>query len=191
MFYESSRAASYFSHNLKSIITMAKKPRLDAYYRLIYRFYEALYMLCVLGKVRGPHIQKVHDFSNILAVRRRFLDNLVFLCDFEKGGLSSTALAVEERPDCNIFWISSNRGPTESVSSFLDEVLRLVKTSCGMSSGERSAAEVVLGRKCVEFASKRVKNQVKALLNGAERCQHHISTESRENGGMRAHDPTR
>lgn len=137
-------------------------------------------MLCVLGKVRGPHILANPDFSNIGAVRRRFLKNLAFLCDFTKGGSSTTSLAVQDRHDCNVFWIASNKGPSEPVLKFLESVIGAVKESRHASEREKTETEENLTHRCIVFAAQRVRNQARGLSSTVKRCQGHVTTQSVE-----------
>lgn len=159
---------------------MSKKPRFDPYYRLICRFYEALYMLYQLGKVRGPHVRTNLDFSNILATRRNFLRHLAFLCDFTKGGHSTTSLAVEDRHDCNVFWIASNDGPSETVLMFLTSVIEAVKASQSVSEKERPEIQESLTHECIDFAAKRIINQSHGLASAIKKCQEYLRAQSIE-----------
>lgn len=154
---------------------MAKTPRLDPYLRLIYRLYEALYLLDILGKVRGPHQVTNLDFSMIFAVRRRFLKNLAFLCDYKKGGPTSTAVAIEDGQKCNTFWIASNEGPDEAVLNFVTSVIAKAKAFHEEPEAEKVSAEVDLTRLCVDFASSRIKKQSHGLSSSAGRCRKFIN----------------
>lgn len=165
---------------------MAKTPRFDAYYRLISRLYEALYMLRILGRVRGPHRIANLDVSTARGVRRRFLKNLAFLCDYTKGGPSTAALAVEARSDCNMFWLSSNEGPSEAVLDFLKSMIQDVKASSALSGGQRPEAENILILKCIEFARKRVTKQAKGLSSSVRLCLGYLATEMANGNGNEA-----
>lgn len=155
---------------------MAKTPRLDVYYRIICRLYEALYLLHILGKVRGPHLLANPNFSTILATRRRFLRNIAFLCDYKKGGPSTTSIAVEDRHDCNLFWVASNEEPPDSVLEFLRSVLEVVRGFPSLSEEQRSNVEQDLEVKSVIFATKRIKNQAQGLASSARRCREYVTT---------------
>lgn len=154
---------------------MAKTPRMDAYLRLIYRLYEALYLLDILGRVRGLHHVETLDFSTLLAMRRRFLRNMAFLCDYKKGGASSAAVAVEDRKDCNVFWIASNEGPPEGVGTFLKSVIMAAKAFFTMPADQKPEAALDLTNKCVDFASSRIKKQAHGLSSSARRCREYIT----------------
>lgn len=154
---------------------MGKTPRLDQYLRLIFRFYEALYLLDTLGRVRGTHHTANLDLSTKLGRRWRFLKNLAFLCDYMKGGPSTAAVAVEDRADCNVFWISSNEGPSDAIGLFLNSVITAVKQFHVLPEDQKAQAEHDLTVKCVEFASKKVKKQAHGLSNSARKYRQTIT----------------
>src|ERR1700753_867221 len=56
------------------------RPRLDAYGRLLSRFYEPLILLFVLGQTRGEHTPKKIDKSR-RGGRRQFRADFAFLCE--------------------------------------------------------------------------------------------------------------
>lgn len=151
---------------------MAKTPRFDPYLKLVFRLFEALYLLGQLGRVRGPQLVAAFD-SSILARRRRFLKNLAFLCDYLKGGPSSTALAVEDRADRNVFWISSNapEDPSKDTRGFLESVITAAKNFHRIPDDQKARAEYILTRKCVEFASVRVKKEAHGVSSSAKKCR--------------------
>lgn len=153
---------------------MARTPRFDPYLRLIYRFYEAIYLLSLLGNTRGPHVAPVFDPSSLVAVRRRFIKNLAFLCDGLKGGESISSIAVEDRPDRYVFWVSSNKGPSDGTLVFLRSVLDDVKAFIRSNQGDRIAVENDLIRRCVESSLKRIRPQAHSLVNCAKRCRDHL-----------------
>ena len=153
---------------------MARTPRFDPYVRLIYRFYEAIYLLSLLGNTRGPHVATVFDPSSLVAVRRRFLNNLAFLCDGLKGGKSTASIAVQDRPDCHVFWVSSNQGSSESTLVFLRSVLDDVKAFVRSTQRDRRDVENDLTRKCVQFSLKRMRSQAHSLVSCAQRCRDHL-----------------
>ncbi|KAF3765789.1 hypothetical protein M406DRAFT_339143 [Cryphonectria parasitica EP155] len=154
---------------------MAKTPRLNPYHRLICRLYEALFLLYILGGVRGPHLIAHLDLSTTLAIQRRFLKNLAFLCDYKKGGPTTVAVAVENRHDCHLFWISSNEGPSEAVVSFLKSIIQSVKAFQVLSEDQKNQAENELMSTCVDFARLRVKKQAHNLVNLVTKCQKYIT----------------
>lgn len=153
---------------------MARTPRFDHFERLIYRFYEAIYLLSLLGNTRGLHVATVFDSSSFIAVRRRFLKNLAFLCDNLKGGESTASIAVQDRPDCFVFWISSNRGPSDRVLAFLCSVLEDIKIFVRSTHDDGKDVENDLIRRCVKLSPRRMRSQARNLVKFARRCRDHL-----------------
>jgi hypothetical protein len=67
------------------------------------RFYEAAVLLIVLSKSQRDHIDEdplglaaePSDLVNSYEIRRNFLKQLAYICDSEKGGDTTTAIAEE------------------------------------------------------------------------------------------------
>lgn len=152
--------------------------------RLIYRFYEAICLLSLLGNTRGPHVTTVFAPSSLLAIRRRFLKNLALLCDDLKGGSSTASVAVQDCPDRYVFWVSSNKGPSESALAFLRSVLGDVRAFVMSTQCDRTVVEDNLTRKCVRFSLKRLRNQAHSLVNCAQRCREYLLTSSTDHIGQ-------
>ncbi|KAK2054932.1 hypothetical protein LY76DRAFT_579087 [Colletotrichum caudatum] len=149
---------------------MALTPRMDPYARLLFRLYEALVLLSILRPVNGSHLVTQLSNYTIQDARRRFLRNLCFLCDYRKGGCSTTSMAVEECQDCYVFWVSSNEGPSDEVTRHLGDVLAHVQR---FSSGieDRATSEEALMSMCTAFASSRIKHLNRILRNAAMKCR--------------------
>lgn len=147
-----------------------KIPRLDRYVRLLSRFYETLIFLFLVKRVQGPHFAINHEPTSLLATRRRFLRNLAFICDFKKGGDSTAAIAVEDRPDGYKFWLASNEGAGDRVVGFLAISLEQLKHILSLPQAQRANSEAVFTQDCVDFALQRLRKESKLLRNTARRC---------------------
>lgn len=156
---------------------------MDGYLRLVYRLYEALYLLHILGRVRGLHRIMKLDSTSLTGIRRRFLSKLAFLCDNLKGGPSTAAIAVQDRPDCNIFWIASNEGPSDEVLTFLKEVLQSVKDIATYPETRKPEAEELLARRCASFSSRKIKKQTRNLRSSVRKCIEYTSAELLDENG--------
>jgi len=71
-------------------------PRLDAYDRMLKRLYESALIIQQTNSPRQPHVIINHDSLSGPATQRRFLKALAFLIEVEKGGSTTTAIALEE-----------------------------------------------------------------------------------------------
>ncbi|KAF6814847.1 hypothetical protein CSOJ01_03858 [Colletotrichum sojae] len=147
---------------------MARTPRMNPYFRLLARFYEALVLLALLRPVVGPHVMSHLNSFNLKDAQRRFLKNLAFLCDYNKGGDTTTAIAVEDREDCYVFWVATNEGVKDKVTQFLDNILERVKSAAGLTN-ERDAIEGALAVSA-QFAQSRIKKEAAILRNAAIQC---------------------
>lgn len=146
-----------------------KKPgvRLAKDDRLMARVFEVVMLASFIRKVHGSHITVQHDLSTTTGARRRFLQNLAFLCDYGKGGPSTTGICVEERQDCYVAWVASNKGAPPEVVAFLDSILKGLRTASASNDQERNNLEVHLLRVAATFARDRVFKEWKLLVRSA------------------------
>ena len=156
-------------------------PRLDAYQRLLDRFYEPLFLLKVLGQTRGHHTTVPPDLNLEQARRRVFLRNLAYICDFEKGGSSCTAIGLEDSKSCYKFWVASNTVSGKIVDFLKDALSILQRVACHPSLDLESNKAAFAGF-CIEFAASRVKKETKYLFRAVRECQHKLDDSNTEAG---------
>ncbi|PVH86141.1 hypothetical protein DL98DRAFT_601627 [Cadophora sp. DSE1049] len=132
------------------------------------RFYEALIMLSVLGKSRGGRIpEKSFQHKSTLeaekgTLRRLFIRSLAYLCDSEKGGSTTTAIALQQAPKGGVvYWLASNscsKGSTMDRSKmFLEDVLCKVQRLQAADDDQVRAVEKQMFRSAVSFSESRIK----------------------------------
>ncbi|KAF3056492.1 hypothetical protein GL218_06616 [Daldinia childiae] len=151
---------------------------MDPYSKLLHRFYEPLILARVLGQTRGTHTSAPqHDESQ--SGRRRLLSNLSYLCDYDKGGDTTSSIALEDTDECYIFWIASNtaRAGIRNLGG-LKELLKQIHHIIKLKEEQRSPFEVKFTRAWVDFAEKRVKKEVKLLSRAINECEGYISKEN-------------
>ncbi|RYP78332.1 hypothetical protein DL769_003210 [Monosporascus sp. CRB-8-3] len=147
----------------------SKKPRLDPYGRLLHRFFEALILLHVLGQTRGRHDTYPGDVFTPQEKRRRLLCNLAYLCDYDKGGPTTSAIGIEDGPDQFIFWVASNaNGSSSKILIFLRNTLVEAKTVIRLDGDRRLVLEDNFTQRCIEFAERRVKKEAKMLCKAID-----------------------
>lgn len=151
-------------------------PRFNPYNKLLSRLFEFLALFSILKKAAGPHVITNHDSSTLEATRRRFLKNLCFICDYKKGGDTTTSIAVENRPDCFMFWVAGNVTPSPKVVDFLSGVLGHLQDAEAADLAEKKRLEVKLTEDSIKFSTPRLKKECKLLCNAAKRCQSYLST---------------
>lgn len=168
----------------KKIITMALTPRLNPYTRLTSRFYEALFLLSTLRPVNGPHVITKLDTSTLQGARRRFLRNIGILCDYQKGGDSTTSIAAEDRDDAYVLWVSSNEGPRDNVTNFILAVLNDLRRVVVEGEEQNVVAEELLLR-TIQFVTPRLRKEKSILHRTARSCVEFIEADSPQHGKSR------
>ncbi|KAK1673150.1 hypothetical protein BDP55DRAFT_556971 [Colletotrichum godetiae] len=154
---------------------MALTPRMEPYARLLFRLYEALVLLSIIRPIGGAHVVSRLGNYTTQDVRRRFLKNLAFLCDYRKGGSTAAAIAVEDRSDCYVFWVALNEGAGDKVMDFLKDVLKRLRVFCERFD-DRVTAEEALVARCTVFGATRLRQESRILRSSANKCR--ISLES-------------
>lgn len=145
------------------------------YARLIHRFYEALILLNILGKTRG--LRDVHpgEAFTLEERRRRLLRNLSYLCDYNKGGDTTTAIALEEQRDRFSFWVASNSSDANDTTiEFLEQILEESKIIIHLPVDQRVHSESGFTRTCIRFAQPRVHKEAKWLTREIRNCERHL-----------------
>ena len=111
---------------------MARNALLDRFNRLnprerqLSRFYEPLVLLYTLGSTRGEHTAAaLPPDENICELplkelRRRFLNELAYVCDYNKGGDTVTAIGLESTPQRYVFWVGANTSPQKRIVPFVE-----------------------------------------------------------------------
>src|SRR4051812_22766659 len=123
---------------------------------LLHRFYEPLVLLYVLDPTQGDHILRQDPERlpsgeiSLLELRRRLLDSLSYVCDFDKGGDTTTAIAATSTP--LTYYVASNKNPAEQVVPFLRSLLRQLGELYGCDDQRLSESESSILRYCVEFS---------------------------------------
>ena len=164
-------------------------PRLDAYQRLLGRFYEPLFLLKVLGQTRGHHTTVPPDLNLEQGRRRVFLRNLAYICDFEKGGSSCTAIGLEDDEACYKFWVASNTVSGKIVEFLKDALSILQRIACHPSS-DLESDKAAFARFCINFAASRVKKETKCLIRAVRECQRRLDDPNTEAGVCFSHGCT-
>lgn len=138
----------------------ARPPRLDARHLALSRFYEPLVLLRTLGQTRGPHINPSSVRNHQLAtcsdvqLRHQFLNDLAYCCDYDKGGTTVTAIAVQTTPQGLIYYVSSNENPKKKICGFLQKLMHRLRV---YDQTYTEQMEEIVVSQCVEFARPRIR----------------------------------
>ncbi|KAK8240125.1 hypothetical protein HDK90DRAFT_523243 [Phyllosticta capitalensis] len=154
-------------------------PRLDPRHRLLSRFYEPLILLYTLGQTRGERVSESRDASleNLSDERLRqlFLNHLAYSCDYEKGGDTVTAVALESRPQGPRYWISANKGPGEKVKHFVEGLLQVLGELARNPDDITERDLYSVARDCISFGHHRIKDYWSLLRPQRRRCLRTLS----------------
>ncbi|KAJ9500067.1 hypothetical protein H2202_004458 [Exophiala xenobiotica] len=142
--------------------------------KLLHRFYEPLVLLYVLDPTQGDHVREEAnrlplDITSSKELRRRLVSALAYICDFEKGGDSFTAIFVTQGP--LTYYIACNKGPRSKTLSFLRKILDHLEKVYDMNEKQRAKARGKILAECVKFSNKRLKAYWSFLRNVLVRCE--------------------
>ncbi len=157
-------------------------PRFNAYSRLISRFYEAVILLEALDQPRGSQTPAPRSSDPKELARRRFLRDLSYICEFEKGGTSCTAIGLENCARSYKYWVASNADVATMIVPFLEKVLRRLDSLRSRPPSTRDSDEKDFTRICIEFARKKVKGEAHLLSTAITECTRRMYQSSTENG---------
>jgi hypothetical protein len=157
-----------------------KRPRLDPHERQLSRFYEPLVLLHTLGSTRGEitrdtlSIEQSVPYLPLKHVRRRLLNELAYMCDYDKGGDTVTAIGLESTPQRYVFWVASNSCPKRKIVPFLESLLIALR--------HISATTEDIAIRCISFATLRVKRYRSLLRPLLRRCLGWLVQTEQEDG---------
>lgn len=155
-------------------------PRFSQAERLLHRFYEPLVLMHTLGDVRDEHSRSdlfshlnISDWA-VRDLRRQFLTDLAYLCDYKKGGDTVTAIGLERTPQGCIYWVAANTSPDRKIVPFLKELLNQLQVISRQQNGCSENAEIALTESCLKFASRRLKDYCRLLKHRLAKCVSHL-----------------
>ncbi|KAF2176241.1 hypothetical protein K469DRAFT_760893 [Zopfia rhizophila CBS 207.26] len=164
------------------------KPRFDTQQRRLTRFYEPLVLLYTLGSTRGEHICAVLPTQVSIShlphkdLRQRFLSELAYTCDYDKGGDTVTAISLDSTPQRHVFWVASNSCPKGKIVPFLELLLvrlRHMSTTAAQSTAEEAEE---IAAQCIGFATPRIKKYRSLLSPLLRRCLEYLAITEQQDG---------
>lgn len=168
-----------------------KKPRLDPRERQLSRFYEPLVLLYTLGSTRGEHTAAaLSPDENICELplkelRRRFLNELAYVCDYNKGGDTVTAIGLESTPQRYVFWVGANTSPQKRIVPFLEALLAKLRgvSSAATSKVQEEADNIAI--ECIKFGTLRINKYRQLLKPLLKKCHENLAkSQSEEMTGL-------
>ena len=151
--------------------------------KLMMRFYEPLVLQHALGPTRGDRIQceplDNQDESELDdgKLRRSFLNNLAYICDFERGGATVTAIALEQRVAGVVFWVVANENVKDKVVKTLEEILKGLAGLDGTTREREERVEERTFRYAAKLGMPRLKSYRKAMQESLKKCLRILDSE--------------
>jgi hypothetical protein len=142
---------------------------------LFHRFYEPLVLLYVLDPTQGDRISRQDPERlpsgeiSLPELRRRLFDSLSYLCDYDKGGDTTTAIATASEP--LTYYVASNKDPVVRVVPFLRSLLQQLGELYNCNDQLRSESESRILKYCVDFSERRVRKYSKLLRDSLAKCR--------------------
>lgn len=143
---------------------MQRSKRRSAEEKLLYRFYEPLVLLHILDKHGGLPVSRCPSQDHIASqldlpeLRRSFLNQLSYVCDYLKGGDTVTAIALESAPSGVTFWVTSNSQISKNTKDHLNGILELLRSLANFPSEKaKNVVEEQIAERCFAFSHKRLK----------------------------------
>lgn len=146
-------------------------------HRRLVEFYEAFIFLHSLGAIQGPRLARNDDVdigdedSAARKARRDYIKNLALLCDYDKGGPTVTAIAIQKMLQNLVYWVASNGGTTNRIAKFLREVLDMLSEMHDMNT---EISEKLL-HKSINFNARTIKKYSSSLRSAAAKCILYVS----------------
>jgi hypothetical protein len=161
---------------------------LNANGKLLRRFYEPLVLLSVLDPTRGaqhPDLITDRGLDEKSKLWRKFVDQLAWLCDSEKGGDTVTAVAAQKTCERPIFWLASNSNSRKKAKDHL--IWIFARLNCLYAAKPISIAQLEdeITTWCIDFSSSRIKIYSTWLLQAIRKAKGTVEGDVRLKGACR------
>ncbi|KAF2807533.1 uncharacterized protein BDZ99DRAFT_489804 [Mytilinidion resinicola] len=156
--------------------------------RQLSRFYEPLVLLHTLGSTRGEHTcAELSTRENVSQLplkdlRRMFLSELAYTCDYDKGGDTVTAIGLNSTPQNYVFWVASNSCPRRKIVPFLESLLTNLRDISITATLVTLEGVNDIAAQCIRFATPRIKKYRSHLSPLLRKCHAYLAQTEREDG---------
>jgi hypothetical protein len=140
------------------------------------RFYEPLVLLAAYGKSQGNHVKSDEETSEEYisgnddkTLKKRFLDELAYVCDYSPSGDTVAAIAIEDRPQL-IYWVAANRSQGPKVKPFLSHVLLLLGQVYNASEDQIVSLKQQLSNYTMSFSDQKLQRYRHMLKEAVKNC---------------------
>ena len=159
--------------------------------KVLRRFYEPLLLLNSLGQIRGPRIKSEANSNalspNIHELRRAFVNDIAYICAYEKSPHCVTAVALEKTPQGITVWVAANEKLKEKVIQFLKSVLSDIQRISKLSDRdsrqrEGDRIEEELTSRTIIFNTSRILTYYKQVVEQVPKCVEIIGEGHKKSG---------
>ena len=153
----------------------------------MHRFYEPLVLLYVLDRTQGDRLTRTiadnsMEEAPVREVRRRFLDALSYICDFEKGGDTMTAIFVATEP--LTYYFAQNKTPNQDAVGFLRGILNRLALYYNQNDEQQGRAAKEILEKAVSASKKRLSTYRRSLRVSLSKCEEILDGHSQLDGQL-------
>lgn len=184
------RTKANFSKNRKPSKGAQQMNRPDRFSqkRPLCRSYEPLVLLYTLGSTDEDYIHTMLPTEEDTlylppkTTMRKFLEDIAYVCDYDIGHDTVTAIGMQSSSQKNILWIASNSPPARQIISFVNARLNDVKQiSTAVGIDQRTRTEKFI-ETCVEFAAPQIEDEMSRLLAAFQRCKTYLEEHHQDEG---------
>ncbi|KAF3147476.1 hypothetical protein TWF594_002695 [Orbilia oligospora] len=147
------------------------------------RFYEPLVLLSAYGKSQGPHFKSTGDETfcsdDNRDLKKQFLDQLAYVCDYETGGGTVTAIAVEDGPQLK-YWVATNTDKSSKILPYISSILASLETVFEAPEEHILAVQAQITDRVIQFCSNRLRLYKSRLRFAALGCIKKLQSELTE-----------
>ncbi|KAF3287501.1 hypothetical protein TWF970_007221 [Orbilia oligospora] len=147
------------------------------------RFYEPLVLLSAYGKSQGPHFKSTGDETfcsdDNRDLKKQFLDQLAYVCDYETGGDTVTAIAVEDGPELK-YWVAANTDKSSTILPYISSILASLETVFEAPEEHILAVQAQITDRVIQFCSDRLRLYKSRLRSAALGCIKKLQSELTE-----------
>jgi len=147
----------------------------DIDWKLLRRFYEPMLLLKLLDPVRDQRVDRPtdpeHGALSSTEIRRAFVNKLAYLCDFKKGGDTSTAIALQDSSQSVVIHCAANDHVKPRVKDFIRETLELLIT---VDDTNHAKVEALIFKKAISLSRNRLRTYWKRADGMIRKCSKHL-----------------
>jgi hypothetical protein len=164
------------------------RPDRSSQKRSLCRAYEPLVLLYTLRSREEDYVQAMlpnEEDTLYLPPKltiRKFLEDLAYLCDYDKGYDTVTAIGMESSLQQNVLWIASNTSPTRGIINFVKARLVDIKQLSATVGTDKSRQVEDFVSTCIDFATPQIIEDMRSLLSGLQTCKSYLEKHRPEEG---------